>query len=88
MDGARFCEQDAPFPLFEIDRKPFFRCPVQEITGQSREALSLYVFYQRGHLPTAGGIMDQPNKMMDQIRIIENVVEEVRRERRAQSAKR
>jgi len=52
------------------------RCPVQYITDDSFNAISEYRFYRDGHLPEAGGWLDQPNKVMEQMLIIDGVVKE------------
>jgi len=71
LQEARFCEKDAGFDAYEINGDTFRRCPVRYITEESFDALSQYQFYKNGFLPFAGGFLEQPNKFIEQMRIIE-----------------
>jgi len=70
----RFCDEPAEFAIYEIDDIEYHKCPVQEITDESYEALSLYSFYKNGFLPEAGGVLDQDYRVIQQIRIIDAVL--------------
>lgn len=75
--------------MFEIDGTEFKRCPVQFITQESLGALDLYRFYKDGFLPAAGGILDQPHRIMEQIRIVgaiasDEIAEQQRRKKARQ----
>jgi hypothetical protein len=76
LQTSRFCHEDAPFPIFTIDGEDFLRCPVQFISQESFEALALFTYYQDGFLPEAGGIFDQPNLTIAQIRTVKHAVQE------------
>jgi len=82
LQKLRFCEADAPYSVIEINGDEYKRCPVQYVTAESMEALNMYLFYNDGHLPRAGGFLDQPNKVMEQLQIIANQVAEEKERRR------
>lgn len=81
LEKARFCKEDAPFPIFEICGESYFRCPVQDVTGASFEALAMFQMYQDGFLPEEGGFLDQPFILIEQVKVIGAIVHEVRKER-------
>jgi hypothetical protein len=72
----RFCKEDAPYSIIEINGEEFKRCPVQLVTSDSMEALHMYGFYNNGFLPCAGGFLEQPNRVMEQMVIIGNQIAE------------
>ena len=62
-------------------------CPVRAVKPESLEALRMYNFYQAGFLPSAGGILDQPNYLLEQMEIIRAVEgEEAEGKRRRHAA--
>ena len=65
-----------------INGEEYVRCPTQFVTDESIEALNMYATYKDGHLPRAGGFLDQPNKIMEQMHIIANQVAEESEARR------
>jgi len=81
LDGARHCREKSPFPMYEINGEKFYTCPVGHITRESYEALALYSVYKDGFLPEAGGIMDQDNRIMEQMRIIARAVHEAQKKK-------
>ena len=80
LDAVRFCTQDAPAPLWTINGEVFTRCPVQYVRPESIEALQMYAFYEAGHLFVAGGILDQPYRLISQMQIIAAEMAETRRQ--------
>jgi len=44
------------------------------ITKQSGEALMLYSWYQKGHLAVDGGVLNQPHKYLEMMKVIEKQV--------------
>ncbi len=82
LDKSRYCADDAPYPIYEINGEEFTRCPVQFVTGASLEALSAYRFYNNGYLPCQGGYLDQPNLIMGQMDIISDQIHEERKNKR------
>lgn len=55
-------------------------CPKQLVTAESWYLLQLHAYYEQGHLPEAGGVADQPCKVLQAFTIIAS--------RRAQNAER
>ncbi len=76
LDKHRFCNEDAPHPIYELDGEPIYRCPVSMLEPESLTALEAYAFYKAGHLPCSGGWQEQPNRIMEQMLIIEAAVNE------------
>lgn len=63
----------------EIDGVLHYRCPRRPILEQPGEFGSLFWLFQqfeRGVLPEDGGILSQPEKMMQQFRFMQSVVSE------------
>ena len=57
--------------LFDIDGEPVYACPVGQIDRRIvNRAFELVNHYERGFLPFAGGIYDQPNKMLQMIETV------------------
>ena len=77
LDKHRFCNEDAPYPIYEFDGEEIRRCPVGLIRPESLAALEAYAFFKAGHLPRAGGWEDQPNRVMEQMLIIQAALNEV-----------
>lgn len=71
MKLERGCEQDSYIPdKWQIGDHVFQRCPVKEITVDISQYIRAYNFYKDGHLPNAGGWLDQPAKFIDVIELI------------------
>ena len=82
LDKHRFCNEDAPYPLYEFDGEEIRRCPVGLIRPESFAALEAYGFYNKGHLPRTGGWEDQPNRIMEQMLIIAAAISEAQKNAR------
>ena len=61
-------------------------CPRQAITPYSWMLLDTYRHYQKGFLPRAGGVDDQPHHLMQAIRLIEGRVAENDKDRKDKHA--
>jgi len=48
-------------------------CPVRRLAGWAW-ALRLYRWRQAGHLPRAGGVLDQPARVMDVLEVIDDAL--------------
>lgn len=75
------CENETKEPFLLIDGEGIRRCPRKLITKQSAEYIKFYGYYEKGYLPNAGGILEQPAKLMDAITVIENMLAEMREEK-------
>lgn len=59
-----------------IDGEQIWCCPRRDIKDRGREwayMLKFYGFWQKGHLPQEGGIMDQSNKALELFRILDQI---------------
>ena len=65
MQYERGCKQDAPIPLFEVDRKYYKRCPITFYDTEIHYWTAAYNHYKKGFLPIAGGIFNQTHKYME-----------------------
>jgi len=63
---------------FLVDKKRIFRCPLTQITAQSYEFIKAYSFYEKGFLPNAGGWLDQSNKFVQGILVLDNTFNKIR----------
>lgn len=60
--------------LGEIDGEKIFKCPVAQVDrDMAYEAFRLANHFQKGFLPYAGGIYDQPERLMQMIETVEAV---------------
>lgn len=65
------CEKDALYPVFTNSAgEEWYRCPIKSVPDYIWSILDFYGFYEQGYLPCEGGIMDQPNILMDCFSII------------------
>lgn len=71
---TRFCDagRPAPFDKWVLpDGTPSRTCLLPMVTRHTRELLRYYDFYRAGHLPREGGMLNQPNKFIQAIEVIE-----------------
>lgn len=69
----------------DIDGETVFRCPRRPILENPRlwnEIFFLYSSYKQGFLPEAGGLNDQPSRLMEYLRHVDMMVSECEEERR------
>lgn len=70
------CDEPLAIPTFRIDGNDFHRCPLHYVTPDVLEVVRVWKWTRRGHLPLAGGILDQPMRLMEQLDVIESVYEQ------------
>ncbi|MCX5711769.1 MAG: hypothetical protein NTY47_01695 [Candidatus Omnitrophica bacterium] len=76
----RGCEEDSPISGYgKFDEFEVSRCPVKLITMQSVRMLEAFSFYEKGYLPNSGGWMDQPEKLLEAIAVIETELNRIRK---------
>lgn len=78
---ARFgCQTETPTGNagFFWEGKPLPRCPRAMIEPWTWEYLSLYHLWRQGTLPFAGGVLDQPSRTMDAMRVIDSTLARLR----------
>ena len=61
--------------MFEGERLE--RCPIKLITRATLDCIRLYRYFEKGHLPCAGGIQNQPAKLLDFFETIDGVINEI-----------
>lgn len=69
----RYCNADRPAPYDRWrlpDGTPSRVCLLPMVTDASRELLRLADHYRAGHLPRAGGVLNQPNKFLQALELI------------------
>jgi len=59
--------------VFELEGEPIYSCPQAMVDEEALEALEMWAWYERGHLPRAGGINDQLERDLQLIMTIEAV---------------
>lgn len=55
-------------------------CLLPMITPESYAWLRLHTHYKEGYLPRAGGILDQPNKFMEAMEVLNRAYNGIRRD--------
>ena len=73
LDMQRHCRERAEFPVMTVDGRDYYRCPVREVGPDEIEMLETWVWTRRGHLPEAGGLMDQDYYTMRMLDVISSV---------------
>ena len=76
----RGCES-IPKQPYLVDGKPLDRCPAKVIPIEVKEYIRYYAYYKKGHLIFPGGIMKQPNKLMQVFDILESAEIEAEKNR-------
>ncbi|MEM7422031.1 MAG: hypothetical protein AAF364_20310, partial [Pseudomonadota bacterium] len=77
---GRHCDETNPAPYDKWDLKIDGKiestriCPLGQVTPQSNNLLNLYGFYKQGQLCLSGGVLEQPHKYLEAMRIIDNQV--------------
>lgn len=69
----------------EIDGQKLTHCPMRlflDNPDDMGELVWYYAAYKRGQLPNEGGLLDQPAKMMQAFRVIDNANATLDRQRR------
>lgn len=59
---------------FYIEDEKYFRCPLKLITPVSWEYMRAFSLYQKGILPNAQGWLNESQKFIDAMVIIENEI--------------
>lgn len=77
MQKARGCEEPAPHPVQLIDGEMLYRCPASLITEETKMFMILHHHYLKGHLPVAGGLLDQTTLFVQAMTHIDGTVDEV-----------
>lgn len=62
----RGCLEDAPIPIFELDGKKYYRCPIQIIKQDKNyheinSYINYYNFLDKGFFLEKGGLINQSN---------------------------
>ena len=66
------------FAVLTIDGVDYFTCPSGHVDRDLMdEAFTAYNHYQKGFLPHAGGIYDQPERLLRMIEVIGAVKSEI-----------
>ena len=69
------CEKDSPIPgVWKLYDWEFQRCPLKLITPQSAAYLRACTFFEKGYLPNAGGWIEQSNKFIEAMEIVEREI--------------
>ena len=73
------CDEDSPIPgVWKLKEWEFQRCPLKLVTRKSLEYVLAYIYYSNGYLPNPGGWMEQPQKLLSALEIIERELEAIR----------
>ena len=78
----RGCIEKAHYPVFDLDGEQFFSCPVKMMTKTTGRMLRMYKFFKDGFLPNCGGVLEQPQRFLDAIQIIDSELSEIEEKNR------
>lgn len=85
MQSMRGCDEEVEASEFEFEGEVLKRCPLKLVTHISKRFLRFYRFMEKGFLPNPGGILDQPNRFIEAMAIIDDAIiratEEERKDR-------
>lgn len=66
------CINDAIGTIWEFEGEKFKRCPVKMVNKINNEWIEAYNWYCKGFLPIVGGMLNQTNRFLDLISVIDN----------------
>lgn len=72
---------------FYWDGVPLARCPRALVEPWAWEYLALFGPYKAGNLPLAGGVLDQPARLLDALQAIEGTLAQIRADRHDETAR-
>jgi hypothetical protein len=75
----RGCDDKGIVP-FEINGERFFRCPLKLVTRQSWEYINAHRFYKLGLLPNGNRFIDESQKYIDAMTILDNEYSKIEQE--------
>jgi hypothetical protein len=87
-DGIKLingCYEEVPSTNFEFEGEMLKRCPLKLVSNTSKRFLRFYQFMEKGFLPNPGGILDQPNRFLEAMSILNDTVAKVQEEERKES---
>lgn len=84
----RGCWEDVAETEFEFEGEILKRCPLQLITPTSKRFLRFYQFMEKGFLPNPGGILDQPNRFLEAMAVLNDTIAKIQDEQRKESEER
>lgn len=66
-----------------VDGKRIFRCPLTQITPLSYEYIKAFSFYEKGYLPNGKGWIEESNKYIQAMMILDGKFKESNQQRLA-----
>ena len=88
LQEMRGCHEEVQGSEFEFEGEVLKRCPLKLVTSLSRRLLRFYRFMEKGFLPNPGGILDQPNRFIEAVAVIDDTIAKVVEEERKDSEER
>jgi hypothetical protein len=80
LKKERGCETDGIVPFY-INEERYFKCPIKLITPLSWEYLRAFSFYKNNILPHGRGWLEESQKFLDAMIILENEYKKVELEK-------
>ena len=78
----RGCREEVEQNEFVFEDVPLKRCPMKLMNPVTVEYIHFYNFFEKSFLPNLGSILDQPNKYMEMIIIVQGLISKKEREER------
>ncbi len=77
----RGCIKDSPIPgRWKVGTKEYNRCPVKLVNAESNIWINTYNFMEKGILPRYGGWLDQTNKFVSVMSLINSEIANINKE--------
>jgi len=78
----RGCEEPVKHVVCLVENETVHQCPVAMVTNQTQFFLRLHTHYSNGYLAVGGGVMNQGNRYLQAMEIIDAKINEINEERR------
>jgi len=84
----KFCNTPSPKPITDYKKYfNFYRCPGSFAASWAMEIISLNGLFELGQLPFEGGILEQPAKFIEAMRLVESLKNEHQKDLEAKAKK-
>ncbi len=80
----RGCTEEVDTP-FEFEGDILRRCPLQLITQTTKKFMRFYQFMEKGFLPNPGGLLEQPNRFLEAMSVLNDTISRSREEQRKEN---
>lgn len=81
-DNRKACSVESKKPVFEYkDRIKYYRCPANFVDMSIVHYMTVNKHFRNGIMPFSGTLMEQPNKLIEILELIESLLNEIESEK-------